>query len=43
MFSAQILKEPQASSPDFKFGMNTPGNDDKQFALNVVHWLSAAF
>jgi len=23
-----------------KFGMNTPGNDNKQFALNIMHWLS---
>jgi hypothetical protein len=22
------------------FGMNRPGSDDKQFALNVVHWLT---
>jgi hypothetical protein len=22
------------------FGMNYPGNDNKQFALNVMHWLS---
>ena len=26
----------------FKMGMNTSGNDDRQFALNVVHWLSRA-
>lgn len=23
-----------------KFGMNTIGNDNKQFALNIMHWLS---
>lgn len=23
-----------------KFGMNTPGNDNKQFALNIIHWLA---
>jgi hypothetical protein len=23
-----------------KFGMNIPGNDNKQFALNIMHWLS---
>jgi hypothetical protein len=22
-----------------KFGMNSPGNDNKQFALNIIHWL----
>jgi hypothetical protein len=26
----------------FKFGMNRSGNDDKQFALNVFHWLARA-
>ena len=40
MFSAQILRSPQ--TPDLKFGMNRPGNDDRQFALNVLHWLSRA-
>lgn len=24
----------------FKFGMNRPGSDDRQLALNIVHWLS---
>jgi hypothetical protein len=38
MFSAQILS---GDGPeDEKFGMNTPGNDDKRFVLNVLHWLS---
>lgn len=23
-----------------KFGMNVPGNDNRQFALNIMHWLS---
>jgi hypothetical protein len=23
-----------------KFGMNIPGNDNRQFALNLMHWLS---
>ena len=22
------------------FGMNSPGNDNRQFALNIMHWLS---
>ena len=22
------------------FGMNTPGNDNRQLALNIMHWLS---
>lgn len=42
MFSAQIAKGEQPSGADLKFGMNTPGNDDKQLALNVLHWLSGA-
>jgi len=40
LFSAQILRSGQA--PDLKFGMNRPGNDDRQLALNVMHWLSRA-
>jgi hypothetical protein len=24
----------------FKFGMNRPGSDDRQLALNIMHWLS---
>jgi hypothetical protein len=35
MLSAQI------SGPEKgKLGMNVPGNDNKQYALNVMHWLS---
>jgi len=35
MLSAQI------SGPEkTKMGMNVPGNDNKQYALNVMHWLS---
>ena len=35
MLSAQI-----AGQNKQKMGMNVPGNDNKQYALNVVHWLS---
>ena len=35
MLSAQI-----AGPNKFKMGMNVPGNDNKQYALNLVHWLS---
>jgi len=35
MLSAQI-----AGSEKFKMGMNVPGTDNKQYALNVMHWLS---
>jgi hypothetical protein len=40
MFSAQRLRS--AGQPDLRFGMNAPGNDDKQFVLNALHWLSGA-
>ncbi len=43
LFSAQFVTVP---GPDgdivFKAGMNAPGNDDRQFGLNVLHWLSGA-
>lgn len=48
MFSAQIYRPGapnQGSGPDpgeIRFGMNVPGNDDRQFVLNVMHWLSGA-
>lgn len=42
MFSAQRLRYDNPSEPDFRFGMNVPGNDDKQFVLNTLHWLSGA-
>ncbi|HEV2836256.1 MAG TPA: DUF4350 domain-containing protein [Pyrinomonadaceae bacterium] len=35
MLSAQI-----AGAEKNKMGMNVPGNDNKQYALNVMHWLS---
>ena len=35
MLSAQI-----AGADKFKMGMNVPGTDNKQYALNVMHWLS---
>jgi hypothetical protein len=34
LFSAQV------DMLGLKFGMNRTGNDDRQFALNIVHWLS---
>ena len=42
LFSAQVvtLKEPDGRQTTFKAGMNVPGNDDRQFALNVMHWLT---
>jgi hypothetical protein len=45
MFSAQIYHPggPGQGPNDpgaMRFGMNVPGNDDRQFALNVMRWLS---
>jgi hypothetical protein len=41
MFSAQIATLTDGGRQrELKFGMNVPGNDDRQFALNVIHWLS---
>ena len=38
MLSAQILRFDDGS--EMKAGMNAPGNDNRQFSLNVLHWLS---
>jgi hypothetical protein len=38
LFSAQVVR--YADGREMKFGMNVPGNDDRQFALNALHWLS---
>ncbi len=41
MFSAQVARFGAGHGPrERKVGMGVPGNDDKQFALNVMHWLS---
>jgi hypothetical protein len=37
MFSAQVAT---MNGQSFKVGMNVPGTDDRQFALNVVRWLA---
>jgi hypothetical protein len=36
MFTAQVV------GGSFRYGMGWPDTDDKQFALNVVRWLSGA-
>lgn len=36
MMSAQI----SGANGEGRMGMNVPGNQDKQFALNVLHWLT---
>lgn len=38
MLTAQVLKS--INGTEQKFGMNVPGNDNRQFTLNVLHWLS---
>ena len=41
LFSAQVVRFTDRNQQrEMKFGMNVPGNDDRQFALNVLHWLS---
>lgn len=41
MFSAQLIRFEHEGKPvEFKMGMNLPGNDDRQLALNIFHWLS---
>ena len=39
MFSAQVIRI-QGEAEERRMGMNVPGNDDRQLALNVLHWLS---
>jgi hypothetical protein len=39
MFSAQVAG---SGAQAVKMGMNAEGNDDRQFALNVMHWLARA-
>jgi len=41
MFSAQVVRIP-GRDPMY-MGMNVPGSDDQQFALNVLHWLSRLY
>lgn len=43
LLSAQILRFTEGNQQrDTKIGMNVPGNDDRQLALNVLHWLSGS-
>lgn len=41
MLSAQVIEIPGRET--MRMGMNVPGSDDQQFALNVMHWLSRLF
>lgn len=42
MFSAQvvILTDPSGRRDEIKMGMNVAGNDNQQFLLNIMHWLT---
>jgi hypothetical protein len=41
MFSAQIIKLTVGNEQrEIKAGMNVVGTDDRQFAINLMHWLS---
>lgn len=43
MMTAQLIRfPPEDDREDFRFGLTTPGHDDAQFVLNVLHWLSGA-
>jgi hypothetical protein len=37
---AAMITAQAEGAEKFKFGMNREGNDNKQLALNIVHWLS---
>ena len=40
MLSAQVVTMP--GRPTLRMGMNRPGIDNRQLALNIMHWLSGA-
>jgi hypothetical protein len=45
MLTAQVFKEKGRDGTESlvgRTGMSVPGNDDKQYVLNVMHWLSGA-
>lgn len=41
MLSAQVAQIP--GREPMRMGMNVPGSDDQQFALNILHWLSRLY
>jgi hypothetical protein len=41
MLSAQVIRIP-GREPSY-MGMNVPGSDNQQFALNILHWLSRLY
>jgi len=42
MFSAQVIRftDPQGHRTESKMGMNVPGNDNQQFLVNILRWLT---
>lgn len=45
MLSAQVFREKDKDGNEKivgRMGMNVPGTDDRQYVLNVLHWLSGA-
>ena len=44
MFSAQVIRftDPQGHTTESKMGMNVPGNDNQQFLVNILRWLTHA-
>ena len=38
VLTAQVLRTQDGKEQ--RYGMNRPGNDDRQFALNIMHWLT---
>jgi hypothetical protein len=40
MLSAQLVSEEEGKPPTSPWGMNFPGVDNRQLALNIMHWLS---
>jgi hypothetical protein len=41
MLTAQVVRfESAGRKEEIKMGMNVAGNDNRQFALNILHWLS---
>ena len=44
MFSAQVARftDPDGRANETKMGMNVPGNDNRQFLLNIMKWLTRA-
>jgi hypothetical protein len=41
MLSAQVIVRPGGGEA-FRMGMNRAGIDNRQLALNIMHWLSGA-